>query len=113
MTYPANHPGDKGLIVVPIPAAILCKGFVITFFGMRLVGVLTILTLSNVHAISSILAVPNLGVFALPVFTWHDIFVVASCDQQHENLIVAWKLVCSSLAFFFYCHCSLQYDIKK
>jgi hypothetical protein len=73
----ANCPCGKGLIVLPSPVAILGKGFVLTFFGKRLVvalldrcvllGVLAILALANVHAVFgvlNVLAFGNLQAFA-------------------------------------------------
>jgi hypothetical protein len=116
-------PCGEGLIVAPSPVAILGKGFVIALFGGLIVallnkcgllsilavltlgtvhtvfGILTVLALGNVHAISRVLTVPNLGVFTLLVITWPDMAVVASCKWQHEHLIVAWKLLGSSLTF--------------
>jgi hypothetical protein len=59
--YAANCPSSKGLVVAPSPVAILGKGFVVAFFGERLIvalldgcillGILAILTLGNVHTI--------------------------------------------------------------
>ncbi len=122
MMYAASCPCGEGLVVVPSPVAILCKGFVVASFGKRLVvalldrcillGVLAILALgnvnavfgvlnvlafgnlhafANVYAISSVLAVLNLGVFAPLIVALHDMVIVASCEQQHESLIVAWE----------------------
>jgi hypothetical protein len=82
-------------------------------------GILTVLTFGNVHtfgnihAISIVLAILNLGIFAPLIVVWRDVVVIVSCDQQHKNLIVAWELFCSSLAFILYCCCSLQYNIKN
>ncbi len=112
-TYPANCPCGKGLIIVSSPATILGKAFVVAFFGKRLIralldgcvllGVLTIIIFSNiqaifgelnvlafgnVHSFSSVLSTPNHHVFALLVVTWHDMVVIASCEQQNEHLIV-------------------------
>jgi hypothetical protein len=66
--------------------------------------------LANVYAISSILAVLNLGVFAPLIIMLCDMVIVASYKQQHESLIVAWESFHSSLAFICYCCCSLRYD---
>jgi hypothetical protein len=77
-------------------------------------GVLTVLAFGNVHAfsnvyaISSILTVLNLGVIAPLIFALCNMVIISSCKQQHENLIVAWESFCYSLAFAFYCCCSLQ-----
>jgi hypothetical protein len=108
------------------------KGFVIAFFGERLIavlldgclllGVLTILALgdinaifgilnvlafgnlrafANVHVISSVLTVLDLGVFAQLIIVLCDMVIVASCKQQHESLIVAWEFfVLPSLSSF-------------
>jgi hypothetical protein len=104
-------PCGKRLIVALSPVTILGKGFVVTFFGWRLVvallngcillGVLVILDLGNVHAVFGILTVPSLGIFALLVVVWRDMVTVASCKQQHEHLIVEWEPLRSSLAFVF------------
>ncbi len=69
--YVANGPGGKGLVVVPSLVAILGKGFIVAFFGERLVvvllngcillGVLAILALGIVHAIFSLLNVLAFG----------------------------------------------------
>jgi hypothetical protein len=71
MTYTANCPCGKGVIVIPIPVAIFGKGCVLTLFGERfvvtllegciLLVVLTILTLGNVHAVFGILNVLAFG----------------------------------------------------
>jgi hypothetical protein len=133
MTYAANCPCGKGLIVIPSPVTILGKGFVVAFFGERLIvallngcvllGVLAILALGNahavfgvlnllafgnvhasgnVHAISSVLAVPALGVFALLVIAWRDMVIIASCKQQHIifDCCVGVSLVLSSHSLF-------------
>jgi hypothetical protein len=46
-----------------------------------------------------VLAILDLGVIVLLVAAWRDMVVVASCKRQHENWIVAWELLYSSLAF--------------
>jgi hypothetical protein len=71
MTYTANRPCGEGLIVVPNPVAILGKGFVVAFFGERLVvalldgcvllGVLPTLTLGDVHTIFGVLNILAFG----------------------------------------------------
>jgi hypothetical protein len=65
MTYTAKNLCGEGIVVVPSLVAILVKGFVVAFFGKRLVvalfdgcillGVLTIIVLGNVHAVFSVL----------------------------------------------------------
>jgi hypothetical protein len=103
--YAANCPCGERLIVAPSPVAILGKGFVIVLFGKRLVvdllnrcGLLGIFampalgnvhTFGNVHAIFSVLTVFNLGILAPLVIAWRGKVIVASCEQQHEILIVA------------------------
>jgi hypothetical protein len=114
-------PCGKGLVVTLLDKcgqigvlAILAFGNVHTVFG-----ILTVLAFGdvhafgNLHAISSVLAMLNLGAFVLLIVASRNMVVLASCNQQHENSIVAWESFQSSLAFIFYCHCSLQYDIKK
>ncbi len=64
-------PCGKRLIVAPSPAAILGKGFIVAFFGKRLVvalldgcgllGVFAILTLGSVHAVFGVLNVLVFG----------------------------------------------------
>jgi hypothetical protein len=71
MTYVANYPCGEGLIVAPSPVAILGKGFVVAFFGKRLVvalldgcvllGVLAILALGNIPNVFGVLNVLALG----------------------------------------------------
>jgi hypothetical protein len=56
-------------------------------------------SLAYLHTIFGKLAVLDLGVLALLIVMWCDMVVLASCKQQHENLIVAWESYCSSLAF--------------
>jgi hypothetical protein len=86
--YVANCPCGEGLIVIPSPIAILGKGFVVAFFGKRLIvalldrcvllGVLAILTLGDVHAIFGVLNVLAFGdihAFA-NVYAISSIFVV-------------------------------------
>jgi hypothetical protein len=65
------------------------------------------------RAIFNVLAVPDFSTFALLFVAWCDMIVVVSCNQQHENLIVAWELFGSSLAIACYCHHSSGYDNKK
>jgi hypothetical protein len=105
MTYAANCPCGKELIVVPSPVAILGKRFVVALFGKGfivtlldecgLLGILAVLALGAVHAVfiilavlalgnihifSNVLAVLNLSVFALLVVAWRDKVVIASCN---------------------------------
>jgi hypothetical protein len=68
---------------------------------------------ANVDAISSVLAVLNLGVFVPLIVALCDMVIPASCEQQHESLIVAWVSFRSSLAFVCYCCRCLQHDNKK
>jgi hypothetical protein len=62
------------------------------------VGVLNVLAFDDLHvfvdvyAISSVLAVLNLGVFAPLIIALHDMVIIASCKPQHESLIVVWEL---------------------
>jgi hypothetical protein len=115
--YAANCPCGKRLIVAPSPVAILGKGFVVAFFGDRLVvalldgcgllGVFAIPALGDVHpfgdvhAVFGVLTVFELGILVPLVITWCGTVVVASCERQHEIFIVAWESFCSSLAFVF------------
>jgi hypothetical protein len=94
-TYTANCPCGERLIVAPSPVAILGKGFVVAFFGERLVvallngcgllGVFAMPALGNVHAFGSVHAVFgvfnvfDLGILALLVIAWHGTVVIASC----------------------------------
>jgi hypothetical protein len=55
-------------------------------------GILTVLAFGNIHAISSILAVLDVGIFVPLIFALQDMVIIASCKQQHENLIVAFSL---------------------
>jgi hypothetical protein len=119
----------EGLIVVPSLVAILGRGLSLPSLGKGsllpsltnvaslvfydIFGILAILALVGVHAFSSVLAVPNFGVFALLIVVWHNMVIVASCEWQHEHLIVVWELLLSYLAFVFYRCCSLQCDIRK
>jgi hypothetical protein len=137
-TCVANRPCGEGLIDVPIPVTILGKQFVVTLFGKGLIppfldecgllgilnvlpygavhavfDVLALLNIGDVHTFSNVLAVLNLGIFTLLVIALCDMVITVSCKQQHESLIIAWEFFCSSLTFIFYCHCSLQYNIKK
>jgi hypothetical protein len=98
------------------PVAILGKGFVVAFFGERLVvalldgcgllgvlaipalgvvhavfGALNVLAFGDVHAVFGVLAVLDLSILAPLVVVWRDMVVVASCARQHESLIVAWE----------------------
>jgi hypothetical protein len=104
MTYTANWPCGEGLVVAPSPVTILGRGFVVAFFGERLLvaliggcillgnlavlalgavhavfGILAVLTLGNVHAFSKVLAKPNLCIFLLLVVAWSNMAIVASC----------------------------------
>jgi hypothetical protein len=45
------------------------------------------------HAFFGILTVLNLGIFVPLILALHGTVVVASCEQQHEILIVAWESV--------------------
>ncbi len=85
---------EHALLSVP---AVLALGTVHAVFG-----ILTVLAFGNVyvfgnaHTISSIHAVLGLdGVFPLLIVPLQDMVVVASCEQQHENLIVFWELYSS------------------
>jgi hypothetical protein len=60
-----------GLLVI---LAVLPLGALHTVFG-----ILVVFALGNVHAFSSVLAVPDIGVFALLDVAWHNMVVVASC----------------------------------
>jgi hypothetical protein len=101
--YAVNCPCGKGLVVTLLNKcgflgmlAILALGNIHAVFGIR-----TVLAFGNVHAfgdvhaISSILTVPDLGVFVLFIVTWCNMVVVASHKRQHKNLIVAWELYLS------------------
>ena len=49
------------------------------------------LSLACLHAFFGILAVLNLGIFAPLIVALGGTVIIASCKQQHEILIVAWK----------------------
>jgi hypothetical protein len=98
----ANCPCGKGLVVIPSPAVILGKGFVVAFFGNRLVvallnrcvllgvlaifalgdiqaifGVLNVLAFGNLHAFANIYAIYSvLAVLNLSVFCTADFCIV-------------------------------------
>jgi hypothetical protein len=68
---------------------ILALGNVHTIFSiLALLAFGNIHAFGNVHAISSVLAVLNLSVFALLVIAWRNMVLVASCEQQHEHLLL-------------------------
>jgi hypothetical protein len=84
------------------------------------IGVLTVLAFGNVHTFgyvctnSSVLALLNLGIFALLVVMWHNVIIVAFFKQQHVNFdcYLGVVLVLPS-HLLFYCCCSLQYNIER
>jgi hypothetical protein len=45
------------------------------------------------HAFFGVLTVLNLGIFVLLILTLRSTVAVASCEQQHEFLIVAWESI--------------------
>jgi hypothetical protein len=65
--------------------------------------------LAYLHAVLGVL---DLGVFTLLVIMWCNMVVVASCEQQHKKLIVAWELYHFPLAFVCYC-CRFSRYVNK
>ncbi len=100
--YTANCPFGERLIIVPSPVAILGKGFVVAFFGERLVvalfdgcillGVLAILALGdlrNVFGVLNVLAFGDVHAFG----DLHAVFgVLAILDLGIlVPLVIAWR----------------------
>jgi hypothetical protein len=56
-------------------------------------GILTVLAIGNVHAIFGVLTVLDLGISVPLILALRGTVAVASCEQQHEFLIVAWESV--------------------
>ncbi len=69
-------------------------------------GVLNVLAFGNImtlamytpslvclHAFFGVLTVLNLGIFVLLILALRGTVAVASCEQQHKILIVAWESV--------------------
>jgi hypothetical protein len=81
-------------------------------------GVLTVLAVGNVHTFGnvrnnfSILALLDLGVFALLIVMWRNVVIVAFCKGQHVNFgCYVGVVLVLPLHLLFYCRCSLQYNI--
>jgi hypothetical protein len=99
---------------------------VLTFDSIYAIfGILSVLAFGNIHDFGNVhaafgvlanffgvLAVLDLSIF-VPLIQHCKVWFVASCEQQHELLIVAWGSVLSFLAFVCCCHRSSRYDNKK
>ncbi len=129
MTYMANCPCGKRLIITPSPVAILGKGFIVAVFDkgplspslmneaslaflLYLPLVMYTLSLAYLHAIFGVLVVLDLGVLTPLVIALCNMVVVASCKQQHNFFDCCMGVYLSFPCICCYCCCYLQYDIK-
>jgi hypothetical protein len=120
-SYAVTYPCGKRLVVafldkcgLPGVLAVLALKDIHAVFG-----VLTVLAFGNVHTFgnvrnnSSVLALLDLGIFALLVVMWCNVVIVAFCKQQHVNsdCYVGVVLVLPLHLLFYHCRC-LQYNIE-